>query len=259
LVFIAEPSNLGAQRCMLLHQGSNGSWRDLTQVGTEGIQVGRGTAEVVVLGLEPVVLGFEPVVLGLDLAMHGLKLVMLGTKSLMLGSERFMLGTELAMGRLKLRLFDPEQFVLHTESFVLRLKLFILGFRGGALAIGVELVEARLRNLLRTRASRFRLRFRWCNHQERVIALLAADMLADVDAPNAQGNLTARAVHNDPIALGRSRHRPGGHELVGARRDGLAGGELVTALLAADLLTEQIALDSQAGRAVGTNRDEMRR
>jgi hypothetical protein len=93
-------------------------------------------------------------------------------------------------------------------------------------------------------------------NEELLVALLAADLPADIGPPDAQGGPAGRAGHDDPLDLGDGR----GRRLAGdgaARVRPLLGHEDLLALLAADLLADISAPDSQPGRAVGAMGDEM--
>jgi hypothetical protein len=196
--------------------------------------------------------GSQLLVRRLELAVRRFELLALGLKLLVRRSERFVLGPELVVLCLK-------PAVCGLELVVGGLELFVPGIRLEALGFGIELFEVRLRNLFRSRIGRIRRKFRWGRYQECVIALLAADMLADVDASDPQGGLTAWAIDDDPIALGWKLDRARRLKFVGAGCDRLSRGELVVASLAVDPLTEELTRDPQGGRTIGTNRDELGR
>jgi hypothetical protein len=132
--------------------------------------------------VEPVTLRDEPIVFGLELFMRCLKL-----------------------------------FVLGLELVILDQKLLVLGVLSEAFSLAVALVEARRPCLLRNGGIRFRLRLSRGRYGERVVALFAADLAADVNAPDAQRGLTARAAHGDMIDLLRWRNYSTSHVRAGTR------------------------------------------
>jgi len=234
---IAKASDLGAKRFPFLRQGSNLLRGDCPQACAERLQFGRDAAKV--FG-ESVALGLEPALIRFEQVVHDLKL-----------------------------------FVFALEPVVLRSKLLVLGSCARVVAPVANRRQGHHRDRFRCAEGRLDLRLRRVCHHEGLIALVAADVVADVGAPDVQGRLASWADNSDPLdpfwslagwftqplnpfwSLAGWFTQPLAGSL-GGRSVRPAGAKRSPALLAAHELSEVIQINHLIGRALGANRDEMR-
>jgi hypothetical protein len=239
--FLPEPIQLRAERGPFPGQVLHCLGRNFSQAGSNRLQLGPNLFELlqrlIMLVLEP--------------AMLRLQLIMLVQKLLALGGEH--------------SVAVPKLLVLGLQALVLGLKLFPGGLE--PLILGDEPVALGVRRRQeKVVAGRGRLRLRFGlargGDDERMIASLAADRLADVLATDAQSVLTARAGHDDPILRGPGLDGRGRPAFVGVQRNRrvppLFRLERLIALFATDRLADVLPPDLQLSRAVGANGDEMR-
>ncbi len=248
--FISVPLNLGVHRGQVVRQGSNLGRCESTQFGADRLEFGRGTVE---LFLETIGMVPDPTVLALEL-------VELCENPLALADESGVVGLELPVRNLKPVVLDLMTLTPGREAFVLEVDRLRCGLRPGAIALAVELMEARRRSASRIDDGGLRRKLRRGRDEEGSLAFLADHAVSDVLAPNPQSGLTVRTAHDNTIPLARRRERchgsalPEGH---GTRSVPLFAQELQVALLADDRPSEEDAPDLQAGRAVGANGDEV--
>src|SRR5262249_27841651 len=100
----------------------------------------------------------------------------------------------------------------------------------------------------------------WFSNNEDVATLFAFDLIADINAANAQQCLTTRARHRDPLDGRRRLRRSLGLAFRGSRAAGLIrrlGTERTLAVLADDFKADVFAVDLQRCRAMRTIRSEV--